>query len=167
MEQVVEFTNNHLWLTAALVGSLFLVIFTEFRLQAGAGINLTTADAVQLINNDGQVIDIRPAEAFAAGHIAGARNLTADQVGSNEDRLEALKGSKLIVACQNGLQCGRVVADLRRKGYGDVFALKGGIAQWQQDGLPLVSGKKKQGGKKDKKRKGGKNKTDKNKASAD
>lgn len=155
MEQLVEFTNNHLWLTAALVGSLFLVIFTEFRLQSSSGVNVSPADAVQLINNDGQVIDIRPAEAFAAGHIAGARNLTPDQVGSNEDRLDALKGSKLIIACQNGLQCSRVVSDLRRKGYGDVFALKGGIAQWQQDGMPLVAGRKKQ---KDKKRKGGKNK---------
>jgi rhodanese-related sulfurtransferase len=149
MEQLVEFTNNHLWLTAALVGSLFLVIFTEFRLQAGATTNLTPAAAVQMINADGQVIDIRSPDEFAKGHIAGARNLTPDQMDGNKDRLEALKGKQLIIACQNGIQCGRVVADLRRKGYADVYALKGGIAAWQQDGMPLVAGKRN----KDKKRK--------------
>ena len=155
MEQLLEFTNNHLWLTAALVGSLFLVIFTEFRLQSRAATDLSPADAVRLINDDGQVIDIRPAEQFAAGHIAGARNLTPDQVGSNEDRLAALKGKQIIIACQTGMQCSRVVADLRRKGYGDVYALKGGIAQWQQDGMPLVGGKRK--GEKKGGKKGGKN----------
>ena len=154
MEQLVEFTNNHLLLTAGLVGSLFLVIFTEFRLQSRAATDIGPADAVRMINDDAQIIDIRPAEAFDKGHIAGARNLTADQVGTNEDRLEALKGKSIIVACETGLQCSRVAADLRRKGYGDIYALKGGIAAWQQDGMPLVSGKKSKKDKKDKKRKG-------------
>ena len=154
MEQLLEFTNNHLWLTAGLVASLFLVIFTEFRLQARAGTDLSVADAIRLINDDAQVLDIRPAEDYAKGHIAGARNLTADQVGDNEDRLDSLKGKKIIVACQNGMQCSKVVGDLRRKGYGDVFALKGGIAAWQQDNLPLVSERKKKSQKKQKKAKG-------------
>lgn len=154
MEQLVEFTNNHLWLTAALVGSLFLVIFTEFRLQSRTATDLPPAAAVQVINDNGQVIDIRSPDEFAQGHIAGARNLTPDQMDANADRLEALKGKRLIIACQTGMQCSRVVADLRRKGYGDVFALKGGIAAWQQDGMPLVSGKRSKKRKKDRKGKG-------------
>ncbi len=153
MEQLVEFTNNNLWLTAGLVGSLFLVIFTEFRLQSRAATDLSVADAIRLINDDAQVLDIRPAEAFEKGHIAGAKNLTADQVEGNEDRLAALKDKKIIIACQNGMQCSRVVSDLRRKGYGDVFALKGGIAAWQQDNLPLVSSRKSKSQKKNKNKK--------------
>lgn len=153
MEQLLEFTNNHLWLTAGLVASLFLVIFTEFRLQSRAGTDLGVADAIRLINDDAQVLDIRSPDEFAKGHIAGARNLTADQVGADDNKLESLKDRKIIVACQNGMQCSRVVGDLRRKGYGDVFALKGGIAAWQQDNLPLVSGRKKSP-KKQKKAKG-------------
>ena len=160
MEQVIEFTNNHLWLAAGLVASLFLVIFTEFRLQSRAVTDLGPADAVRLINDDAQVLDIRSADEFARGHIAGSRNLTAEQVGSNDDRLASLKGKRIIIACQNGMQCSRVASDLRRKGYGDVFALKGGIAAWQQDGMPLVSGKR---SKRDRKgRDKGKAKGDKN-----
>ncbi|MFK8052351.1 MAG: rhodanese-like domain-containing protein [Woeseiaceae bacterium] len=142
MEQILEFTNNHLILTAGLVASLFFLIFTEYRLQARQGTDLSVADAIRLINDDGQVLDIRNAESFEKGHIAGARNLTAEQVDGNEDRLTALKDKKVLIACESGMRCSKVVADLRKKGYNDIFALKGGIAAWQQDNLPLVSTKK-------------------------
>ena len=151
MEQVLEFTNNHLMLTAGLVASLFFLLFTEFRLKARQGTDLAVPDAVRLINDDAVVLDIRSKEDFDRGHIAGARNLTPDQVDGNEDRLSALKGKKILIACDNGLRCGRVVADLRKKGYEDIFALKGGIAAWQQDSMPLVSAKK--SSKKNKKKK--------------
>ena len=146
MEQILEFTNNHLLLTSALLGSLFLVLFTEYRLLSRRGFDLTVAQAVALINNDAAVIDIRSPENFSKGHIAGARNLTADQVNNSEERLSALKGSKVLVACDTGMQCGRVVSELRKKGYQDVYSLKGGIHAWQQDKMPLVA--------KDKSRKG-------------
>ncbi|MEM7762434.1 MAG: rhodanese-like domain-containing protein [Pseudomonadota bacterium] len=150
MDQLLEFTNNHLLLTGGLVASLFFLIFTEARLRARAGSDLTPADAIRLINADAQVLDIRPAEAFEKGHIAGARNLTPDQVDGNEDRLSALKDRSILITCDTGMRGSRVVADLRKKGYENIFALKGGIAAWQQDSLPLVSGKK---SKKDKKKK--------------
>ncbi|MEM9172495.1 MAG: rhodanese-like domain-containing protein [Pseudomonadota bacterium] len=148
MEQLLEFTNNHVLLTGALVSSLFLVIFTEYRRVARAGTDLEVAQAIALINDDAQVIDIRPAEVFDKGHIAGARNVTADSLSNNEDRLTDLQGKNLIVACDSGMQCSRVVSSLRAKGYENVFALKGGIAAWQQEKLPLVSRKKKSKGKK-------------------
>ncbi|MEN7343201.1 MAG: rhodanese-like domain-containing protein [Pseudomonadota bacterium] len=151
MEQVLEFTNNHLMLTAGLVASLFFLLFTEFRLKSRQGIDLAVPDAVRLINDDAVVLDIRSKEDFDRGHIAGARNLTPDQVDGNEDRLSAMKGKKILIACDNGFRCSRVVGDLRKKGYEDIFALKGGIAAWQQDSMPLVSAKK--SGKKNKKKK--------------
>lgn len=153
MEQVLEFINNNLLLTGGLVASLFFVLFTEFRRQARQGTDLSVADAISLINADGEVLDIRNPEAFEKGHIAGSRNLTADQVDNNEDRLAALKDKKILIACENGMRCGRVVSDLRKKGYTDIYALRGGIAAWQQDNLPLVSSRKAKKDKKDKKSK--------------
>lgn len=153
MQQLIEFTNNNLLLTGGLVASLFLLLFTEFRIKARALTDLSVADAIKLINDDAQVLDIRSPDDFAKGHIAGARNLTADQMEASEDRLSDLKDKKVIVACQTGMQCSRVVGDLRKKGYTDVFALRGGIAAWQQDNLPLVSGRKSKSRSKDKKKK--------------
>ena len=142
MSQLVEFTNQHLLLTGGLVASLFLVLYTEFRLRANAGVELTPVDAVRRLNDNAVVLDIRPAEQFARGHIAGARNLTPDQVTASEDRMSDLEGRDVIVACQSGIQCGRVVSSLRGKGYDRVFSLKGGIAAWEQDKLPLVADRK-------------------------
>lgn len=145
MEQIVEFTNNHLILTAGLVASLFFVLFTEFRLASRKGSDLSVAEAIRMINDDAQVLDIRSPEAFAKGHIAGARNLTPEQMSNSQERLESLRDKNILIACDTGMRCSRVVDDLRKKGYQQVFALKGGIAAWQQDKLPLVSsGKSKQ-----------------------
>ena len=154
MGQLVEFTNNHLLLSAGLVASLFFVLYTEFQLQATAGINLSAPDAIRLLNQDAVVVDIRPAEQFQKGHITGARNLTPDEVTTSEDRLKGLSGKDIIIACQTGMQCGRVVGSLRKKGYDRVYSLKGGIDAWTAEKLPLVdTGKRKSKGKKDKRKK--------------
>jgi rhodanese-related sulfurtransferase len=142
MQQILEFTNNHLVLTAALVGSLFVVIFTEFRLRARASTDLSVPDAIRMINDDGQVLDIRSPEAFGQGHITGARNIPADQLDASEAKLDAMKGRPIVVACENGMQCSRIAASLRAKGFENVYALKGGVTAWKSDNLPLVSGKK-------------------------
>ncbi|MEO0574647.1 MAG: rhodanese-like domain-containing protein [Pseudomonadota bacterium] len=150
MEQLLEFTNNNLLLTGGLVASLFLVIATEMRLATRGKTDLDTATAIGLINADASVIDIRPAESFNAGHIAGSRNVTADSLSSNEDRLADLKDKKIIITCASGMQCSRVVNTLRKKGYDNVYALRGGLASWQQDKLPLVSATKSKNKKKKK-----------------
>ncbi|MEL7022528.1 MAG: rhodanese-like domain-containing protein [Pseudomonadota bacterium] len=154
MGQLVEFTNNHLVLSAGLVISLFFVLYTEFRLQATAGINLSVPDAIRLLNQDAVVVDIRPAEQFKKGHITGSRNLTPDEVSASEERLKGLSGRDIIIACQSGMQCNRVVASLRNKGFDRVFSLKGGIDAWTAEKLPLVdTTKRKSKGKKDKRNK--------------
>lgn len=143
MEQLLEFTNNHLLLTGGLVASGFLLLFSEYKLQAGSGSNLSVAEAIKMINEDAQVLDIRSAEAFAKGHITGAKNLPADQVDGDSPKLSGLEGKRIIVTCDTGTQCSRAVATLRAKGYENVFSLKGGLAAWTEDKLPLVSARKK------------------------
>lgn len=142
MQQLLEFTNNHLILTAALVGSLFIVIFTEFRLRSRAATDVSVPDAIRMINGEAQVLDIRSPEAFGQGHITGARNIPADQLDAASAKLDAMKGKPIIVTCETGMQCSRVAASLRNKGFNEVYALKGGVSSWKGDNLPLVGGKK-------------------------
>lgn len=153
MEQLLEFTNNHLILTGGLVLSLFYLLFTEFSLQSMAGVDLSVPEAITRINQDAVVVDIRPAEQFAKGHITGARNLTADQLTENDDRLSDIAGKEVILTCQTGMQCSRVVSSLRKKGYDQVYSLKGGIDAWTQEKLPLVDTGKRRGKRKDKRKK--------------
>jgi len=142
MDRILEFVSNHLLLSAALVVSFFLVIFSELRRKASGLINIEPADAVKLINNDALVVDIRSADAYGRGHIVNARNIPSDELQSKLDSLEKYKSKPIVAVCDAGISSTRVVNTLRQNGFESAYGLKGGMAAWNQAGLPVVTGKK-------------------------
>ncbi len=82
------------------------------------------------------VIDVRPPEEFAQGHIAGALNIPLDKLKS---RLEKLPRDREIVAYCRGPWCVlsfEAVARLRKAGL-DARRLEDGLPEWRRAGLPL------------------------------
>jgi rhodanese-related sulfurtransferase len=76
-----------------------------------------------------QLIDVRESNEFEAGHILGARNIPLTQL---KTRLKELRPDKPVyLYCQSGLRSGRAAQMLKRKGYGELYHLKGGFKQWQ------------------------------------
>ncbi len=142
MDKILEFTSNHPLLVAALMVSFFIVVFTELRRKAGSLVNVEAADAVKLINNDGVVIDIRSNDAFARGHIVNARNIPSDELDAKLEQLKSLKNTPLIAVCDSGITSRKAVNTLQSAGFESVYNLKGGMAGWNQSGLPVVTGKK-------------------------
>jgi rhodanese-related sulfurtransferase len=99
---------------------------------------LSTFDATRLINSkDGILIDIRNTEEFNAGHILGARSIPLTKLSDDSAGLMKNKSKPLIVYCQVGRQSAGAVKILTAKGFEQVYALKGGLAAWQQAGLPM------------------------------
>jgi rhodanese-related sulfurtransferase len=140
MDQYLEFAGKHTLLVAALVFSLFVVIFVELRRKAGGLTNVEPQEAVRLINADAAVVDVRSAEAFARGHIVHARNIPLDELEAN---VEKLKNHKSIIAvCDAGITSNRAVDTLRKSGMDNVYGLRGGVNAWTQANLPLVTAKK-------------------------
>ncbi len=85
------------------------------------------------------VLDTRPAEEFAAGHIAGALSVPVDEV---EQRLRELPKGKQYVAYCRGPYCiyaDRAVALLRASGR-RARRLAQGFPEWKAAGLPVRSG---------------------------
>ncbi|RFU61916.1 rhodanese-like domain-containing protein [Bacillus sp. V59.32b] len=75
-----------------------------------------------------QLIDVREPNEFEAGHILGARNIPLTQL---KTRLKELRTDKPIyLYCQSGLRSGRAAQMLHRKGYKELYHLKGGFKQW-------------------------------------
>lgn len=140
MDQYLEFAGNHALLVSALVFSLFVVVFTELRRKAGGLTNVEPTDAVQLINADAAVIDVRSAEQFARGHIVSARNIPLDELSANMDKIKNHKS--IIAVCDAGVTSNRAVDTLRKAGMDNVYGLRGGINAWTQANLPLVTAKK-------------------------
>lgn len=158
MNQILEFAGNHTLLVAALMGSLCLVVFSELKRKAGAVLTVPSTDAVRLINNDATVIDLRSVEAFNRGHIVNARNIPLDELDARLDKLGELKSNTIVAVCDAGMQSGKAVEKLRKAGFDSAYGLKGGMTGWNQEGMPVVSGKKtatsKSTGRKNRKKKG-------------
>lgn len=83
-----------------------------------------------------QVLDVRPADEFAMGHLPGAINIPLDQL---KKRLSALDPAKEIVAYCRGPYCVlsfETVAILRKKGF-NTRRLEDGLPEWRAAGLPV------------------------------
>lgn len=85
------------------------------------------------------VIDVRPEDEFAAGHLPGAINIPPRQL---ERRLAALPLDREIVAYCRGAYCVlsfEAVAALRGRGF-KVRRLADGYPEWRAAGLPVEHG---------------------------
>ena len=98
-------------------------------------------EAVQLINRrDALVLDVRDTGDYAAGHIANAKHIPEAQLADRIKELEKYRSRPIIVSCRTGARASSVSGMLRKKGFTEAFALRGGIAAWQQASLPLDKG---------------------------
>jgi rhodanese-related sulfurtransferase len=138
MAQLVEFAGNHVWLVAGLLAAAGAVMFYELRLRSQGTTHVTAADAVRLINKGALVIDVRKPEEFETGHIVNARNIPLERVAQGDDAIKKQKNKILLAVCTDGTSSGRAAGHLRKAGYENAFSLKGGLAGWRADNLPLV-----------------------------
>lgn len=157
MDKILEFTGNHTLLVLGLMVSFFILIFTELRRKAGGLLSVDANAAVKLINNDALVVDLRSADAYSAGHIVSSKSIPSDELESKMSTLEAHKTSPIVLVCDTGNASSKTVATMRAAGFDSAYGLAGGIAAWNQAGMPVVTGRKtkakgnKDKGKKDKK----------------
>ena len=142
MERIIEFAGEHALLVTFLLISFFVLVFSEMRRKASGMVSVDPSAAVGLINNDGVVIDLRNAEAFARGHIVNAKNIPFDQFDASSDKLNRWKSKPILAVCEAGITSNKAVDALRKSGFESIYGLKGGMSAWGQAGLPVVTGKK-------------------------
>jgi rhodanese-related sulfurtransferase len=83
-----------------------------------------------------QLVDVRSASEFAAGHIPRAANIPMDQI---EARLADLdQQAPIVLVCQSGRRA-TVTAGLLAPHGLDVSVLEGGTQAWTQAGLPVIT----------------------------
>jgi rhodanese-related sulfurtransferase len=80
---------------------------------------------------------VRASGEYAAGHIASARHIQEAQLADRIKELDKFRSRPIIVSCGAGSRAPGVTGALRKQGFTEVFALRGGIAAWQQANLPL------------------------------
>ena len=142
MDTYLEFTSNHPVLVILLLISFFVLIFSELRRKASALINVDPSGAVAMINQDAMVIDLRNKESYSRGHIVNAKNIPLDEFDAKRDSIQQFKSKPVVAVCESGISSTKIVNTRRQAGFENVVGLKGGMAAWDQAGLPVVTGKK-------------------------
>lgn len=140
MDRLLEYVNNHPLLTGAAVLAAVVVLGYELRQRANAAAAVSPAGAVRFMNDGATLLDVRSANQFKDGHVAGARSLPADQIADGAKALDKLKDQTVIVCCDNGSASAAAARALTRLGFKSVYNLRGGITAWRGDNLPLVKG---------------------------
>lgn len=99
---------------------------------------LSFDEAKDMIHNNGvQLIDLREATEFNAGHITKAKNVFVGNLAKNLDQLN--KDKKILIHCQGGDRAAIGYSILAKNGFNNVYNFSGGINEWVDHHEPLVN----------------------------
>ncbi len=140
MQQFFQYVTNHYLLVGATLVVVVIAAVTEFRARAAAFSSIGPSEAVRLMNGGALLVDIRGQTEFAAGHISGARNLPGATIADGAEALARFKEKAVIAYCDNGMTGGAAARHLGRLGFKHTYNLRGGLAAWRQENLPVVKG---------------------------
>lgn len=140
MQDILLFIEHQKLLVAALVLVLVLLIVIELIRQKRGGRGISPQAATNMINHQNAVIvDIRPQDTFATGHIVGAISLPLSELDSKTKKIDKFKSQPIIVTCADGTQSYRTALTLQNQGFQALF-IAGGIRAWRDAELPLIKG---------------------------
>lgn len=137
IDQLLEFSGNHPLLVTGIVVAWLAVMFYEIRLKSQSFSHVSAGEAVRLINQGAVVLDVRKPEEYATGHIVNAKNVALEDLAANRGLLEKYKKKVVLTVCNSGLASNRAAATLRGEGIEQVFSIRGGIAGWRKENMPV------------------------------
>lgn len=114
------------YLIIVLVFLLAIMVFRSYRQKMH--LKVLTQDQWVEGYRKAQLIDVREPQEFDAGHILGARNIPVTQL--KQRLIEVRKDKPVYLYCQKSSRSARAAGILRKKGYEDIYQLKGGFKNW-------------------------------------
>ena len=101
------------------------------------GFVLIPTVAVDDVEADAYLLDVREDDEWAAGHAPGAKHLPMMEIPTRLG--DVPKDREVVVVCRVGGRSGQVVAYLVQQGYQNVSNLDGGMMRWAASGRPMVA----------------------------
>jgi len=137
MDRVLEFVSHHPWLATATVMLAAVIVVYEMRARSESLVSVSPQELIRLMNQGALLLDLRPQEQFQAGHVSGARQMNSEQILGAADTLKKHKEKAVVVYDEGGSLGASAVRQLAAQGFTRVFALRGGLAAWRADNLPI------------------------------
>lgn len=113
-------------LIIALVVILAVSLFRYYRQKNY--LKVLTEDQFREGYRKAQLIDVREPQEFDRGHILGARNIPMTQM--KQRLVEMRKDKPIYLYCQGSSRSARAAQLLHKKGYKEIYQLKGGFKKW-------------------------------------
>ena len=98
-------------------------------------IEVTPAQARELVEAGAQLVDVRESYEYEAGRIAGARHIELERLASQAETID--RERPVVFQCRLGSRSAMAAQAFRAAGY-DARSLAGGIQAWVDEGRPLV-----------------------------
>lgn len=138
--QLTEFASNHSLLVIAFFALLAVIIFNEAKNLGQKFTKLSPAAAVNLMNNNDDVVflDVREPGETANGKITRAIQIPVGSVKERIAELEKYKDKPIVVYCKTGTRSSIACNALTKQGFSNVHCLTGGIMSWQEAHLPIA-----------------------------
>jgi rhodanese-related sulfurtransferase len=138
MDQLLQYAGRHSVLAAFALAAGLAVLINELRLRALGIAALAPQEVIRLMNQGATLLDLRDQQDYQQGHISGARHFDRASLPTATDTLKRYKGKAVIIYCDRGASGAAAVRALTKQGFTKVFNLRGGIAAWRAENLPLA-----------------------------
>ena len=119
-----------IWAIAAV--AIIGVGYLALKPASGAEgvVNVGAAKVQKLVGDPSvQVVDVRTAGEYQAGHLSGAQNVPVDQIQSAAQSWDRSKA--LLVYCATGARSSSAVQQLESMGFKTIYHFSQGLVAWQ------------------------------------
>ncbi|HUK01757.1 MAG TPA: rhodanese-like domain-containing protein [Steroidobacteraceae bacterium] len=138
MDRLIEYAGHHPLLFGAALGAAVLVALYEWWFAGRNAGGVSPQELIRLMNQGALVLDLRSDAEYAAGHVTGARQLPVSDLAKAGETLKKHRDKPVVVYCDRGSSAGAAVRKLAEQGFSKVAPLRGGIAAWRSENLPLA-----------------------------
>lgn len=136
--QYLEFVGNHPVLFVAFFAVLGVLILTEARTRISGMKSIGATEATLLSNRSNALfLDVRDDGDFRAGHIPDAVHIPLKHLAERVGELDKYKSRPVIAYCRSGNRSTAVGGILKKRGFENLYNLRGGVMAWQSANLPI------------------------------
>lgn len=109
-----------------------IVLLIAIRFMPVKGItNITVQEAMEKFNvKNIQFIDVRTPGEYSRFHQRPFQNIPLYELKERIDELD--KSKDVVVICQSGLRSSKAARVLKRKGFTQIYNVKGGLSAWKK-----------------------------------
>ncbi len=138
MDKLLEYVARHPLLVGGTAALAVAVLVYELSRARNAGQAVGPLDAVRLLNQGALALDVRSKAEFDSGHVIDARHVPQEDLAGSGETLKKYREKVVITCCETGTRSSAASRALKAQGFTKVVNLRGGLAAWRGENLPLV-----------------------------